>query len=212
MDESETQPESGRRTKVVRLIDEYELGDIGDRLEHRWTTDGDDRMSLRDLADYFNQQLLAAAMAEAGMQPLSGEVENVYRLLTADDVGGADRTRIRRRLEREGIDIEQLDRDFVTYQAIRTYLKKHRGAEHTTDDRPRTDVEIENLQRIRGRMVSVTEGKLEQLVSGGHITLGEYQVFGEINVLCEDCGTQYDIIELLEQEGCECDERGDLGE
>jgi hypothetical protein len=71
MDKSEAQSESGRRTKVVRLIDEYELGDIGDRLEHRWTTDGDDRMSLRDLADYFNQQLLAAAMAEAGMQPLS---------------------------------------------------------------------------------------------------------------------------------------------
>jgi len=212
MDESEAQSKSGRRIKVVRLIDEYELGDIGDRLEHRWTTEGDDRMSLRDLADHFNQQLLAAAMADVGMQPLSGEVENNYRLLTADDIGSADRTRIRRRLEREGIDVEQLERDFVTYQAIRTYLKDHRGAEHTTDDRPRSDVEIENLQRIRGRTVSVTQGKLDQLVNGDHITLGEYQVFGEINVLCEDCGTQYDVIELLEQGGCECDGRDDSDE
>jgi len=197
----------GRRIKVVRLIDEYELGDIGNRLEHRWTTDGDDRMSLRDLADYFNQQLLAAAMAEAGMQPLSGEVENAYRLLTADDVGSADRTRIRRRLEREEIDVERIERDFVTYQAIRTYLKKHRGAEHTTDDRPRTEVETENLQRIRGRTVTVTRGKLDQLVSGDHITLGDFRVLVEINVLCEDCGSQYDVVELLEHGGCDCAHR-----
>lgn len=202
----------GRRIKVVRLIDEYELGDIGDRLEHRWTTDGDDRMSLRDLADYFNQQLLAAAMAEAGMQPLSGEVENAYRLLTADDVGSADRTRIRRRLEREEIDVERIERDFVTYQAIRTYLKKHRGAEHTTDDRPRTEVETENLQRIRGRTVTVTRGKLDQLVNGDHITLGDFRVLVEINVLCEDCGSQYDVVELLEHGGCDCAHRTDSDE
>lgn len=204
MNETEIRSESGSQIKVVRLIEEYELGDIGERLEHQWTTDSDDRMSLRDLADYFNQQLLAEAMADVGMLPLSGEIENVYRLLTADDVGSADRTRTRRRLERKSIDVEQLDRDFVTYQAIRTYLKDHRGAEYATDDRPRTDVEVENFQRIRGRSVTVTEGKLEQLVSGDHITLGDFRVLVEINVLCEDCGSQYDVIELLEQGSCGC--------
>lgn len=204
MSDTEIQSESGRQIKVVRLIEEYELGDIGDQLEHQWTIDSDDRMSLRDLADYFNQQLLAEAMADAGMQPLSGEIENVYRLLTADHISKADRTRIRRRLERKSIDVEQLDRDFVTYQAIRTYLKDHRGAEYATDDRPRTDVEVENFQRIRGRTVTVTEGKLDQLVNGDHITLGEFRVLVEINVFCEDCGSQYELIEVLEQGGCGC--------
>lgn len=196
---------SNRRMKVVRLIEEYELGSIGAEMEHRWTADTEERMSLRKLADYFNQQLLEEAMTDAGMQPLSGEVENTYRLLTDDDVSGADRTRTRRRLEREGIDVETLERDFVTYQAIRTYLKDHRGAEHTTDDRPRTDVEAENMQRIRGRTLTVTEGKLEQLESGDHITLGDFRVFVDISVLCEDCGSQYEIGELLERGGCECD-------
>lgn len=197
---------STRRIKVVRLIDKYGLEGIGPKLEKRWTTDSEDRMSLRNLADYFNQRLLGQAMVDAEMQPLSGEVENIYRLLTADNVGGADRTRTRRRLEREGIDVEDLERDFVTYQAIRTFLKDQRGAEYTTDNRPRIEVETENMQRIRGRTVSITEGKIDQLNKGNHITLGDFRVFVDINVLCEDCGTQFAIDDLLERGGCDCEQ------
>jgi hypothetical protein len=36
---------------------------------------------------------------------------------------------------REGVDVEALLRDFVTYQVIRTYLKEHRQVESATDDR-----------------------------------------------------------------------------
>jgi hypothetical protein len=196
----------GRRTKVARLIDEYGFESLGPELERRWTTDGDDRLSLRALADYFNQKLLADRMANAGMQPLAGEVENVYRLLTDDDVGSADRTRTRRRLERNGVDVEGLRSDFVTYQAIRSYLKGDRGAEHTTDDRPRTVVESENIRRLRGRTTAVTEERLSQLRKGDHVQLEEFRVFAEINVFCEDCGTQYEVEELLERGGCACSE------
>jgi hypothetical protein len=195
---------SGRRTKVARLLDEYGFETLGAELERRWTAAGDDRMSLRDLADHFNQELLEAALSEAGVQPLDGEVENTYRLLTDDDVAAAHRTRARRRLAREGVDLEALQSDFVTYQAIRTYLKDVRGAERPTDDRPRTAIEVENVQRLRGRTLRVTEGKLEQLVDGDHITLGDFRVFAELNVLCEDCGSQYDVEELLQRGGCDC--------
>lgn len=195
---------SGRRTKVARLLEEYDLEPLGQELERRWTSDGDDRMSLRDLADYFNVQLLESAMIDAGLQPLSGEVENVYELLTEDDVSTADRTRTRRRLERDGVDVDATLDDFVTYQAIRTYLKRDRGAEYSTDDRDRTVVETENIQRLRGRTVTVTEGKLDQLEKGDHIVLGNARVLAEINVLCEDCGAQYEIEELLQRGGCDC--------
>lgn len=204
MGEPEARGSSGRRIKVVRLLDEYELEGVGERMERRWTTDGEDRMSLRKLADYFNQQLLSKSMANAGMQPLSGEVENIYRLLTDDGVGGADKTRTRRRLEREGVDVETLERDFVTYQAIRTYLREHRGAERDVDERPRTTVEAENIQRLRGRTVTVAEEKLERLANGDHITLGEFRVFADINVFCERCKSQYDIVEVLDRGGCDC--------
>ena len=192
----------GRRSKVVRLIEEYDLGDVGAELEQRWTAE-EDRQSLRQLATYFNQRLLQRALEDTDVRPLGGEVENMYRLLT-DESSGADGTRIRRRLERDGLDVESLESDFVTDQAIRTYLKKHRGAEYTPDETDPLEREKANVQRLRGRVDSVTDGKLEQLRSGGHLELGEFRTLVDVRVVCEDCNTQYDIVELLERGRCEC--------
>ena len=194
----------GRRSKVVRLIEEYGLDSVGDELERLWTAE-EDRRSLRQLATYFNQRLLERALERADVRPLDGEVENTYRLLT-DDADNADRTRVRRRLERDGLDVEALEADFVTYQAVRTYLQKHRGAEYTPDETDPIEREITNVQRLRGRVDSVTEGKLEQLRSGGHLDIGSFRTFVDVRVVCEDCNTQFDVVDLLERGRCECSE------
>ncbi|WP_435197417.1 rod-determining factor RdfA [Natronomonas sp. EA1] len=196
---------SGRQLKLARLIDEYDLAGLGEELERKWTASGDERLSLRDLATLVNRRLLRSAMTEAGMQPLAGEVENVYRLLTDDEVSTADRTRTVRRLEREGVDIESLRSDFVTYQAVRSFLKRDRGAEYASDERDRTTVEAENIQQLRGRVLSVTEGKLSRLRNTDELTLGEFRLFAELSVLCEDCGQRYEAVELLERGGCDCE-------
>lgn len=205
MTESKSQS-SGRQTKVARLIDEYGLDGLGAELEYRWTADGDERMSLRALATHFNQRLLKERMSEAGIQSLSGEVENTYRLLTDDEVSGADQTRTIRRLEREGIDVDALRDDFVTYQAIRSYLKRDRGAEYSKPDKNRIEAELENIQRLRGRITTVTEGNLDQLRRNGDITLGDFGLLVDIAVLCETCGQRYEVEELLERGGCDCEE------
>jgi len=186
------------------LIDKYELDDIGAEMERLWTADRENRKSLRELAAVFNQRLLRTAMATEGLETLDGEVENVYRLLSDNEVREADRMRTRRRLEREGLDIDELTSDFVTYQAIRSYLKDTRGAEYTPNDRDPLEREVENFQKIRGRTVSITEGKLEQLRNSDQFDLGTYRTFVEISVVCEDCGTRYEVAELLDRGGCEC--------
>jgi hypothetical protein len=206
MSDTERPDTAGRQIKVVRLLDEYGLDELGDQMEQRWTATGDERMSLRDLADYFNRELLRTALSEAGAQPLDGEIENIYRLLTADDLTDADGIRAQRRLEREGVDATQLQRDFVTYQAIRTYLKDHRDASYTANTRARTEAEQESIQRLRGRMLTVTDSKLEQLKQNDNLDLGEYRTLVDINVLCEDCDTQYGIDELLDRGGCNCND------
>lgn len=204
MSDSDTSDGTGRRGKVVKLIERHELDGIGDRLERRWTAEGDERMSLRDLADEFNRALLRAAMTDAGMQPLAGEVDNAYRLLAGDEVSTADRTRTERRLEREGIDVDQLRQEFVTYQAIRTFLTDHRGASYDASSPSGPDSEKERIQRLRGRLQSVTDSKLEQLARNGDVELGDYRTLVEVNVLCEDCGAQYDVEALLDRGGCDC--------
>lgn len=203
MDQTRDGRGPGRPSKVARLIDEYELADLGAELERLWTAD-DDRMSLRDLADYFNRRLLQRAMADAGVQALGGESENTYRLLTDDDVSTADRTRIRRRLEREGVDVSELENDFVSYQAIRTYLQNYRDAEYSRQA-PKIERTVETVEQLRGRTISVTESRLDRLREAEQLTLGEFRTLVDVRVVCEDCGNQYDVIELLERGGCECE-------
>lgn len=205
MDTSESSDGSGRgrRSKVARLVEEYDLEGLGAEMERRWT-DEEDRWSLRELADHFNRTLLEAAVEAEGNQPLDGEVENLYRLLTDDDVASADRTRVRRRLERDGVDVDALRDDFVTYQSVRTYLKKYRGAEHSPAETDPLEREATNVQRLRGRVDSVTEGKLEQLRDSGALSIGEFRTLVDVRVVCEDCNAQYDVVDLLEDGGCDC--------
>jgi predicted transcriptional regulator len=193
-------------SKVARLIDVYGLGEqFGDRLEDLWTADGDERESLRSLADRFNKRLLATAIEDVGMSVVEGEVDNLYRLLTSNDVSSGNRTEARRRLEQNGIDIEQLERDFVTYQAIRSYLKEYRGATYDRgSDTTRVESVIETIQRLKSRTRSVAERSLDQLRRTNRLSLGEYRVFVDVSVLCEDCNSQYEVVELLQAGSCEC--------
>ena len=205
MDQSDKRPFSGRgrRSKVARLIDEYDLQGLGAKLEQQWTAE-EDRKSLRELARDFNWQLLEQALEEANVQYLDGEIENTYRLLTDDEVSSAESTRVERRLERDGVNIDALENDFVSYQAIRSYLKDHRGAEYTLDKTDPLEREATNVQKLRGRMATVTGGKLEQLRASNELTLGKFRTFADIRVVCEDCNTQFDILDLLNQGGCNC--------
>ena len=205
MDQSDERPFSGRgrRSKVARLIDEYDLQSLGAKLEQQWTAE-EDRKSLRELARDFNWQLLKQALEKANVQYLDGEIENTYRLLTDDEVSSAESTRVKRRLERDGVDIDALENDFITYQAIRSYLKDYRGAEYTPDETDPLEREATNIQKLRGRMAAVTEGKLKQLRASDELTLGEFQPLADIQVVCEDCNTQFDVLDLLNRGGCNC--------
>jgi hypothetical protein len=196
-------------SKLSRLIHEYELDTLGKQIEDRWLANSEDRYSLRELATYVNQQLLRTVMHDAGMDPLNGEVENTYRLLTSEDISTGTRTQARRRLRRAGVDIEQLDADFVSRQAVHTYLTNDRGVSYTTDESDRVAKEAVNIRRLKRRLTTMTDGKLEQLRDADHITLGEFNVLLDLRVLCEDCGTQYQVSELLEARACDCSEDSD---
>jgi hypothetical protein len=196
-------------SKVARLIEIYEFGEeFGEQLEERWTAEGDQRESLRALANRFNERLLEAAMDDARMPAVEGEVGNLYHLLTGEDVSSGNRTEARKRLEQNGIDIEQLEQDFVTYQAIRTYLTEVRGAtyEHKSDAELAEDA-IDTVQQLISRTRSVASTTLNQLTKTDQLTLGEYRIFVDISVLCEDCSTQYGLVELLRGGSCNCDSK-----
>jgi len=192
-------------SKVARLIDRYGLDGLGDELERRWTADGAERLSLRDCATLFNERLLEQALVDAGIDALQRDVETTYERLTGEDVTAGVRTETRNRLVHDGVDIDDLDSDFVTYQAIRSYLTQYRDASYEgPSDAEKVEAEIESIQRLLARTLSVTEERIEALQSTGRLDIDAFEVLLDAQVLCQDCGSQYSVTELLETRGCEC--------
>lgn len=191
------------RSKVQRLLREYDLDGVGVELEERWTR-SDDRYSLRRLAGWFNKRLLERRLASASEPPLDGELDDVYRHLTDGEVSRADRVRVRRRLERVGVDPGALREDFVSYQAVRTYLQNVRDAERPDRDADPLTRAKRRLQRLEGRTATVSETQLEDLRQAERLDVGPLRTTVDVQVLCERCGAQYDVVELLERGECDC--------
>lgn len=201
---SDTGETNERRSKVARLIDEYDLDGVGDELEARWTATGDAHWSLRDLAAELNRKLVVARLNEAGVHLSDREVETVVRALTSNEVSAAERNQLQRRLERDGVDVDSLDSDVVTYQAVRSYLRDYRGVSYEREGGDRVGAAADTIEKLRSRLISVTETKLEQLRQTPHLALGEFHVMVDIGVLCAECNSRYGVVELLSQGGCDC--------
>ncbi|WP_247008660.1 rod-determining factor RdfA [Halorientalis litorea] len=196
---------SGRRSKVGRVIAERELDGLGDELERRWTGDRGERQSLRELADWFNSRVLEAAMAAAGEQVLDGEAANLYDLLTGDEVSGGTRTEAERRLARTGVDVDEVKRDFVSHQAVHTYLTDYRKVEGPSNETERSvDDATETIQRLRNRTNAVVERTVGALHDADEISVGDFDVFVDVRVSCNDCQRTYGVTDLLRNGGCDC--------
>lgn len=192
------------RIKVARVIHEYDLDGMGAQIEEAWTGASGERTSLRDLADELNEAILEAALRDAGGSPLDFEVAGTYESLRSDS--RPDVTRAHRRLEREGVDPETLEKNFVTHQAIHTYLKKERDATLPEDDRDAAARKVETIEKLQGRVTAVTESAISSLASSGELDRDDYDVLVDVRAVCPECGSDYAVSELFRRGRCECDD------
>lgn len=197
--------DEGGRSKIDHVREKYGLSDLDQELEARFTR-RENRYSLRQLSTYLDHRILSKAMEAAGMNPLDGELENLYRLLTDEDVSEGMRVQARKRLEQQGIDVDALLDDFVSYQTINRYLKRL-GVEHQTDQE--SDQRQKRPQRIyalQNRTTVVTQRTLEEARVAGELSLGNVDVFVDITAACADCDTHVPVRDLFERGGCRCRE------
>lgn len=192
------------RSKVGRLIEKYEMAAVGEELENRWLGRGVNSQSLRSLADWFNERLLAKRFEEAGESLLEGEAANIYQLLTDDDVGAGARVDAESTLERAGIDPTTMQSEFVSHQAIHTYLREYRDVSKETEPENPRERARTTIQRLRNRLIAVVENSLSTLADRGRIVLGDFDVLVEVRVFCDDCGTAIPVTKLLDEGGCSC--------
>lgn len=190
--------------KVGRVIGEFELSELNDELAARRTGETGDPESLRDLVDYFNREVLRSAIASADVDPLDGEVANQYRLLT-DDVTEGTRLRVRRRLEREGVDVEAVEAGFVSNPTIGRHLEECLGVEKTRESKDRIHSAKERIFKMQSRAEAVVENTLEGLASAGLLSAGNLAVTVDVQVTCGDCGAHAGAGPFVDRGGCDCD-------
>jgi hypothetical protein len=191
--------------KVARLIDRYGLDGTGDDLVARWTGDGAERSSLRELADWFNRELLRVSMVRAGMNPMDRTVEHHHDALTDTEGSEGHRTEVRNELARAGVDVDALLADFVSHQSVHTYLTRVRGARSPTENTAPVANDVQSIRRLLGRTTTVADDALERHRTADRIALGEFDVLVDLRVICRDCGTDSDVVSLLEEGGCDCE-------
>lgn len=197
----EPETDGGRpRSKVARVIEEYDLDGLGEELEARWLATDDRQMSLRELAAHFNRRVLEVALEESDVDLLDVDVDTIYDRLTDDSVSSGIRTRLERRLDRNGVDVDALTGDFVTHQAVHSYLRKYRNVEQPEKSpAERRDAATERVQKLQDRSAAVTRDALESLQREGLIPEGELDVVVDIRAVYQGTGEQYNVFDLLEE-------------
>jgi hypothetical protein len=206
-DTSGSKRRGGQRSKIIRVIGKYDLEGLADEMVAAWTGEGEEKRSLRQLATEFNQRVLEASMREAGRNAYDENVSNLYRLLTDGEVSSGVRTETRERLRQDGVDIDEVEEDFVSHQAVHTYLTKHRNVTPSAHDQSiesRRESALKTVLRLQSRSVAVIRNTLDWLIAADAIELKEYDIVTETTVICKECGISKPIDDLIDDGGCYC--------
>lgn len=190
--------------KVGRIIAKYGLYELDRELVRRWGGDDPDQCSLRELAEYFNKSVLEAALNEAGASTHDEELEYRYRMLTDSNITSGMRTEIIRDIENRGVDYEEVEQEFVTHQAIYTYLTNYHNVEYNLETENQIEKDLKTINQLRSRTNAVVESTIERLNNTDRISIENEGVIVDINVICHDCGVSYGVSELLSERSCEC--------
>ena len=193
-------------TKVGRLIAKYGLDGMAADMEERWTRDDEQSKSIREIQEDFNKAVLRQVLEDSGTQPFESELDTIYRVITDEQATMTEDIEVQERLSERNVDADSLADDFVSHQPIYNFLTKQRKAEYqrTQDPQERLRRSNESVQKIKNRLTAVAQTNVRSLKDSGLVTLGEFDVMGEVYVYCQDCNSRFSVSELIDREGCEC--------
>lgn len=192
--------DTGQSCKVDHVSRRRSLSDIDEMLERFWEAG----TSLRELETQYNQRILEAALQDAGVDLLSGEVENLYQLLTDDDVSAGMHVEARSRLQQNGIDPEVVTDDFVSYQTIRTHLRECMGVDTERKSTITRDDAKNTVFKLLSRTESVVGRTIERLSNSELLEISDADVTLSLRVACTECGEEYTFSRLVERGRCSC--------
>jgi len=185
--------------KITRVARTYHIRDVDTKLLQQRQQGA----SLRELAIFFNKQILSKALSRA-TQEVIGDAETIYEVLMDDDTDRARQAELRSKLARYNVDIDDVQQDFISHQTVRNHLNDCRdintGRESTFD----LEAGRKTIEWAQARSEGVIEQTVERLRNAGEVTDTQTEVTQSVRVACSACGQSYRIEAFLEQGGCDC--------
>lgn len=194
--------------KVCRVLEKYDCEHYDERLVEQWTAPKAERKGYRQLARWLNVALLRGEMDRVGLSTLGGEVESKYDRLRGDPTTAAE---LERGLAMEGVRIEELTDDFVSYGVVRRHLTE--CLEASRERPPPTDWETDAIDITVDRATEKLGEAVSSLRSKGRLETSEaVSVHVTAEVECERCQSRVPV-ERAVRRGyvCSC-ARGMTGE
>jgi hypothetical protein len=188
--------------KIPSVAEKYGIEDYD--LERLWT--GPDSMGLRDIAEQFNIKIVRGALAQV-VEPEEEDPQYLFRVLTGDIGTNKTRNAKRRDLEEKGIDVDELQDDFISYSAVRRYLTEYKGVDKDTV--PNESEAIENLrttaEKLETRCRNVIIDHVERLNKRGILSIKDPSLVVDFNLYCEECEKELRFAEYIKRRECDCE-------
>lgn len=196
--------------KVGRSIERYGLGALDTELVRRRR---EEDASLRDLADYTNRRILAAALEASAVDlqdTLYGAVDDddaidvLYDVLADDETPTERVARVRTRLVQQGVDVEAIQSDWVTHTTVRSHLRECLEVDTSREASITVDDGRDTIEWARNRCANIVAQTLTRLRNADLLATGPLETSVTIQVTCTECGSTYRPDQLLSARECDC--------
>jgi len=173
--------------KVGAAIDRYSLGEgFNQRLIDRWTgTDRPEAEGYRPLTDWFNRRLMKHAFDRNGLDTTGVRIDREYRALTGSDhLAGEE---VRMSLTDSGLDVDTLERSFVSWSTMKRHLTDCLEAEKELPE-AQTEWERNSIAIARGQLEAKVDAALSSLHSKGELPGGtDATIAVTVELTCPEC-------------------------
>jgi len=188
--------------KVGRGIEKYGCDGLNDTLVYEYR-EGD--ASLRDLEQVINREFTTASLQETG-SPADRDPQEITSILRGnDDVSKREKARVRTELEQAGVEVDQLEQDYVSFRTVKTHLNEHLGVDTSRTESITSDSAKGLIEWATTRCTSVIEQTIERLSNADVAAISDdFTVSVSPRITCYDCNSSFTVQEFIENDGCRC--------
>ena len=189
-DRAENIPATGE--KLRRIITKYGFAELGDRLEREYTPPNP--ATLRELKQKVNVKILDQNMR--GPSITEAEYQDCCYRLTTDD-----RELTEDRLNKLGIDGEEVLGDMISHGTVQNYLQTYRDVEKQGRRQNTPEESAKSMISIQSKVETILENSVTSHSERNEIPT-EPEVDVRVNVICPDCNESISAIKYFQLGQC----------